>query len=32
MAHHVASIDHLENCPFVPLMEQDIAAIITASL
>lgn len=32
MAHHVASIDHLENCPFVPLTEQDIAEIITASL
>ena len=32
MAHHVASIDHLENCPFVPLSEQDIADIITASL
>ena len=32
MAHHVASIDHLENCPFVPLDEKDIAEIITASL
>lgn len=32
MAHHVASIDHLENCPFAPLSEQDIAEIVTASL
>ena len=32
MSHHVATIDHLENCPFVPLSEQDIAEIITASL
>ena len=32
MAHHVASIDHLENCAFVPLQENDIAEIITNSL
>ena len=32
MAHHVATIDHLESCPFVPLTEKDIAEIITASL